>query len=709
MSNQYLKLRRSNVQGRIPTTESIDFGEIALNTYDGKAYMKVSGSDGIKVVPIGSSTGSFSGSFTGDFSGSFSGSLFGTASWADSASIALFANDYIFTSSILEYYVDRRFSGGCGITIDSTKTITSTNPDYLIQLSSSRIGDPNHPYPDPWSATFDASASIAAGFTTNARVIIKTGNSYTYGSSTLVQNGDMTGSLTNNLTPDVAVSQSDYNNRVFDLIYPNVELYFEPESGLTNINKTWQQALVYYTSSNWDVIPEFKITGKGIIKYVYGQGQGFIGQFGIIAAPRANITLEADHIINNMYQGWILTGENIQVNVNKWWSYSSYFLTTNYYGTYGAAAPLARIPIFNYISQSLAFPSSSITPSVNININEIKFGQFNDFGIAPHFADYWAGISFGYPYGSTYNINVNNLYYISNAVDPFYLFNGTPSFSIDPLNPTTNVSYNNRVKINTNYVSASKGSNHPAGGGRATFVGGHLYDFCRGGYGGPLYTFNENLYIHAHIDKMDSWGIGAGSGHDTSNLSNSTIIFSCNDYTLYNRLGPFTGFSGNIQADSCTAIRLAFYTGSQIGAPTGSFINNNIVFKGTYRNYSNASTISNITAGGIGAKDNILYTNIIFDNFNSYQMNSLPTASALASSASVVFGNVFLADAFPTGSYVIMKDSLFYTSGSTFVRNTATKPINIITRNVSTNIDFPSDVNVTGDVTIIENLNKLRY
>jgi hypothetical protein len=54
MSNQYLKLRRSNVQGKIPTTESIDFGEIALNTFDGKAYMKKSGSNGIEVVPIGS-------------------------------------------------------------------------------------------------------------------------------------------------------------------------------------------------------------------------------------------------------------------------------------------------------------------------------------------------------------------------------------------------------------------------------------------------------------------------------------------------------------------------------------------------------------------------------------------------------------------------------------------------------------------------------
>jgi hypothetical protein len=90
MSNQYLKLRRSNVQGRIPTTESIDFGEIALNTFDGLAYMKKSGSNGIEVVPIGSSTGSF----TGNFTGTFTGSLQGTASWAENYN----ETDPIFTA-----------------------------------------------------------------------------------------------------------------------------------------------------------------------------------------------------------------------------------------------------------------------------------------------------------------------------------------------------------------------------------------------------------------------------------------------------------------------------------------------------------------------------------------------------------------------------------------------------------------------------------
>ena len=34
-----IKLKRSAVPGRVPITSSLELGEIALNTYDGKAYM----------------------------------------------------------------------------------------------------------------------------------------------------------------------------------------------------------------------------------------------------------------------------------------------------------------------------------------------------------------------------------------------------------------------------------------------------------------------------------------------------------------------------------------------------------------------------------------------------------------------------------------------------------------------------------------------
>jgi hypothetical protein len=56
-----LKFRRSAVPGKEPDTASIDYGELALNTYDGYVYMKRSGSLGVDIVRVGSS-GSFSGS-----------------------------------------------------------------------------------------------------------------------------------------------------------------------------------------------------------------------------------------------------------------------------------------------------------------------------------------------------------------------------------------------------------------------------------------------------------------------------------------------------------------------------------------------------------------------------------------------------------------------------------------------------------------------
>lgn len=56
---QKILLKRSGVSGSIPTTASIDLGELALNTYDGKAFMhKQSGStdEVVEFVVAGSQT-----------------------------------------------------------------------------------------------------------------------------------------------------------------------------------------------------------------------------------------------------------------------------------------------------------------------------------------------------------------------------------------------------------------------------------------------------------------------------------------------------------------------------------------------------------------------------------------------------------------------------------------------------------------------------
>jgi hypothetical protein len=68
MSNQFLKLRRSAVQGKIPETSSLDLGELAINTFDGQLFLKKSGSQG-EIVTVVGSTGSFTGSFFGNGAG----------------------------------------------------------------------------------------------------------------------------------------------------------------------------------------------------------------------------------------------------------------------------------------------------------------------------------------------------------------------------------------------------------------------------------------------------------------------------------------------------------------------------------------------------------------------------------------------------------------------------------------------------------------
>ena len=55
-----IQLRRSASAGALPTTSQLDLGEIALNTYDGKAYMKKSVGGTESVVQIGSSEASSS-------------------------------------------------------------------------------------------------------------------------------------------------------------------------------------------------------------------------------------------------------------------------------------------------------------------------------------------------------------------------------------------------------------------------------------------------------------------------------------------------------------------------------------------------------------------------------------------------------------------------------------------------------------------------
>jgi hypothetical protein len=127
MSNQFLKLRRSSVPGKIPTTSSLEYGEIALNTYDGLAFIKKSGSSGEEIVTIGAT------------SGNFTGSLFGTASWA----VQALTSSYSLNINGEQYYIaffdsqnsitgSTIYQSGSFTAIrNATSPVDPTNPDIL--------------------------------------------------------------------------------------------------------------------------------------------------------------------------------------------------------------------------------------------------------------------------------------------------------------------------------------------------------------------------------------------------------------------------------------------------------------------------------------------------------------------------------------------------------------------------------------------------
>jgi hypothetical protein len=94
MAINKIELKRSAVPGKVPTTSSLDLGELALNTYDGKVFLKRdNGTQSIVELAVASGsilsasyaqTSSYSDNFlvngsliaNGGITGSFSGSLY---------------------------------------------------------------------------------------------------------------------------------------------------------------------------------------------------------------------------------------------------------------------------------------------------------------------------------------------------------------------------------------------------------------------------------------------------------------------------------------------------------------------------------------------------------------------------------------------------------------------------------------------------------
>jgi hypothetical protein len=98
---QKILLKRSGVQGKVPTTASIDLGELALNTYDGKAFLHKSGStdEVVEIVVTGARiTGSIS--LTGAVSASIvsASSFVGSGAQLTGVTASMRPDDFDFNS-----------------------------------------------------------------------------------------------------------------------------------------------------------------------------------------------------------------------------------------------------------------------------------------------------------------------------------------------------------------------------------------------------------------------------------------------------------------------------------------------------------------------------------------------------------------------------------------------------------------------------------
>jgi hypothetical protein len=124
---QNIILKRSATPGKIPTTASLSLGELAINSYDGKAFIRQSGSIDQIITLLAITSGGF---LNVTESLTLTGSLSGTSSYAITASYALTAS-YATTASISLATTENRVfvlnKSGAAITKGMVVHITGSN------------------------------------------------------------------------------------------------------------------------------------------------------------------------------------------------------------------------------------------------------------------------------------------------------------------------------------------------------------------------------------------------------------------------------------------------------------------------------------------------------------------------------------------------------------------------------------------------------
>lgn len=127
-----IELKRSSVPGKIPTTASLELGELAINTYDGVAYLKREVNTTQSIVAL--------------LTTAYTGSYMESSSYAQTASYApnytLLTSFDAFTSSYSTGSFTGSFSGdGSGLTNLPTQSVSIDTGSFATTGSNTFYGD----------------------------------------------------------------------------------------------------------------------------------------------------------------------------------------------------------------------------------------------------------------------------------------------------------------------------------------------------------------------------------------------------------------------------------------------------------------------------------------------------------------------------------------------------------------------------------------
>lgn len=320
--------KRSLTPGSLPTTSSLDIGELAINVADGKIHVRRSGSAGNDILSLVTANTITTGSITAT---NFTGSIQGTASWANNS----ISSSYVLSSSFATV-ANTVNTLNQSVTISGSLTVTegitsSLDGTASYALNSSQANSSNF-------AT-SSSYAITASYALNT-ISIDTTAFATTGSNSFVDNQTISGSI--NVT----------NGKVIgDTVYSVV-------SG--------NPIAINYGISKGDIVNRF--SGIKIYNYDYSGGN-LAGQVEIWTDSEAQDfstkRVSIDGFGNTSITGSLAVNGNITGNVIGTSSWANNVISSSF------ATSASFAPVFPFTGSAVITGSLSLTGHAQSNVTAL--------------------------------------------------------------------------------------------------------------------------------------------------------------------------------------------------------------------------------------------------------------------------------------------------------------------------------------------------